>query len=926
MAEDNHALISELISRLLEQQLEIDPIQAQHILEATNNDIELAIRLYIEDAFVQRHQMLAPDADRARQDPQHAGGEHDQRNEPVAPNAPPRRRNGNPPHAPPPFEEQPPNLDPRDADDSSHSSNGSDGNQNENIGRGNENGNHGGNENANVSIQDYASISDEDDHTIYDKYLKRVKLHFEQKYSCGTQNSDSDVKRKNTYKQREIFVQCMDQLKESSDGEEVLEQLMTLSKRIDHEDHAEQSSTTGQRDLVNCPSDYDIHFTDSSGMNTESSDPRYDVFKKDSIDELLREGLNLLPSDVCDPSRVLWGGSQEHEPSKDVDEIAASKLEESAPNNHHRVEGQGKNLDESKSSLKHSEDPCEDGSKMDGNSECSFDDDSSSESVKIPRTWIAAGFSLSPCGTGLALSKPNETELARLKSIQPTLFPSGTSSISLPLPPFHCGGITQLTSLVTALLYSGACLQGRSVKCSDVDRKPFDSLTLDEKKKEFPSRLAEALTAILWVASESGRKNRLNAVECVEHRYANKRKRKKPSQEVERSIDTHLDHHDEIRRISHSHDNGGNQQLIANRLKLCPVCRWDSLGQTSSDWNPLDEEILSTSVSLTNPNDLRAFVVSSLRNFMGVGGIALFLETLVHIQGLKNIKRMLSNLNLKKKDVNARTVPLISCHCEEKLQKQWADYVSKKTIGPDKSCDWSSPVCHDCVGPELISLLLTGRPYNSFEDWSAEMFGIGFLSGEKVNQKGRINPRLMRPCKPIWIVKGKKSYFVIWKKPSISENYKRKTMEDESSSFVISSWNSWHNPGTMNSDVRVVPTTRKESTSRIPFASLLSSSEAIRSTNESISEDDISNTKSHPNDMIHYDDFRRWRYQVPNIKSNNASEKTSDMKWIPFFRLNPHQKEIVKRKYSSCRDIAIWSLWPGASIDDRVGKSCITEK
>ena len=940
MAQDNHVMVSELIARLLEQQLEIDPIQAQHILEATNNDIELAIRLYIEDAFVQRHQMLAADADRDLQDQPHADENenlnanhlHNPQVEPVPPNAPPRRRNRNAPYAPP-FEDQAPNLALRDADDSSHSSNGSNVNPNENIGRGNQVVNQGGNENANVSIQDYASISDEDDHSIYDKYLKRVKLHYEQKYCSRNLNSNSVMNRKNTIKQREIFVQCMDQLKDPSGGNEdikaskVLEQLMTLSKKIDHgqqDERKENDTSVRHRDLVSCPSDYDIHST-SSGMNGDSSDDHYYIqFKKDSTDELLREGLNLLSSDVSDPSRVLWGGCHEHEHSKDTDESSAPKIEESFPNSLQSTNEHNNNLGESTNSLKNGEDPLGD-SKLDSNSEFSGDD-GLSETVKIPRTWLAAGFSLSPCGTGLALNKPCETELARLKSIQPTLFPSGTTSLPPPLPPFHCGGVTQLTSLVTALLYSGACLQGKTVRCVDVDKKPFDSLTLDEKKKEFPSRLTEALTAILWIASESGRENRSNVIACVQQRYSRKRKKRKFPQEAGTPADsTVLDHQEKCTNQNTDHD-GGVEQLIANRLKLCPVCRWDSSGaQTTSTWNPLDEEKLSTSVSFTNPNDLRAFVVSSLRNFMGVGGIALFLETLVHIHGLKNIKRMLSELRNKTKDGNIHIASLISCNCEEKLQTQWTDYVSKRTaMGSEKSIDWSSPVGHECAGPELMSLLLTGSPHDNFEDWSAEMFGIGFLSGGKTNRKGMINPRLMQPCKPIWIVQGKQSYFVIWKKSSEGKNYNSKTIEDESSSFVISSWNSWPNSATKNSDVRIIPA-RKECAPRIPFASL-SSSDDTRSVDDFISEDEISNTKSHPDDMIHYDDFHRWRYQVPSIESKNSSENTSDKNWIPFFRLNPHQKEIVRRKYSSCRDIAIWSLWPGASIDDRVGKSCITKK
>ena len=54
--------------------------------------------------------------------------------------------------------------------------------------------------------------------------------------------------------------------------------------------------------------------------------------------------------------------------------------------------------------------------------------------VEITRTWLLAGFTFSDCGSGLALSKPDDTELARLKSMQSTLLPPGSSMIP-PLPP-----------------------------------------------------------------------------------------------------------------------------------------------------------------------------------------------------------------------------------------------------------------------------------------------------------------------------------------------------------------------------------------------------------------------------------------------------------------------------------------------------------
>ena len=127
--------------------------------------------------------------------------------------------------------------------------------------------------------------------------------------------------------------------------------------------------------------------------------------------------------------------------------------------------------------------------------------------LQIPRTWLSAAFTLSSCGTGLSFCKPDndDTEMARLKSIQSTLFPIGTTTtipgtagatvtISAstqpppPLPSFHCRGVTLLTSLITALIYSGV---------NSRRWKPFAELTLEERKKDFPQRLTDALFSTL---------------------------------------------------------------------------------------------------------------------------------------------------------------------------------------------------------------------------------------------------------------------------------------------------------------------------------------------------------------------------------------------------------------------------------------------
>ena len=78
-------------------------------------------------------------------------------------------------------------------------------------------------------------------------------------------------------------------------------------------------------------------------------------------------------------------------------------------------------------------------------------------------------FTLSSCGTRLSLCKPD------------ILIDSAST------PSFHCRGVTLLTSLITALIYSGV---------NSRRWKPFAELTLEERKKEFPQRLTDALFSI----------------------------------------------------------------------------------------------------------------------------------------------------------------------------------------------------------------------------------------------------------------------------------------------------------------------------------------------------------------------------------------------------------------------------------------------
>jgi len=79
---------------------------------------------------------------------------------------------------------------------------------------------------------------------------------------------------------------------------------------------------------------------------------------------------------------------------------------------------------------------------------------------------------------------------------------------------------------------------------------------------------------------------------------------------------------------------------------------------------------------------------------------------------------------------------------------------------------------------------------------------------------------------------------------------------------------------------------------------------------------DIVQTVANADDQKYYKDFRRWRYcfcedglDRSDIGSLNGGN------WISYFRLNKRQKEIVDIKMAPQINRALWSKWPGSTIE-----------
>jgi len=212
------------------------------------------------------------------------------------------------------------------------------------------------------------------------------------------------------------------------------------------------------------------------------------------------------------------------------------------------------------------------------------------KNVAIPEQWLDSGFILSPCCSGL-IGNASYDEPQRRNKHKVT----------------ECKGVSALLSIVTALLQSGASLQGsHEVHCGLSRTRFADLKTEQEKRKQFKSRLADALSSLLYLAASS---------------KANKKK-----------------------------------------TTLCPVCIWGEEQNSEETTRPPSSAIgQAISTSKTNLRDLRSFVFSNIHSFTSRGGCALFLETVIRIHGPKAIMSA-TNESLIKCSCEQKTVKEVQRH------------------------------------------------------------------------------------------------------------------------------------------------------------------------------------------------------------------------------------------------------------------------
>lgn len=127
--------------------------------------------------------------------------------------------------------------------------------------------------------------------------------------------------------------------------------------------------------------------------------------------------------------------------------------------------------------------------------------------VNIPISWLRSGFMLSKCGNGLAVLAPSDDEWGlthRRRLSNCSMLRDGPLKGVRGLFPYNCKGVSAMLSIITALLYSGASIQGGSTVACDADRVPFDELPLEQRKREFEPRLVDALSSLIFIAAQAG--------------------------------------------------------------------------------------------------------------------------------------------------------------------------------------------------------------------------------------------------------------------------------------------------------------------------------------------------------------------------------------------------------------------------------------
>lgn len=587
-----------------------------------------------------------------------------------------------------------------------------------------------------------------------------------------------------------------------------------------------------------------------------------------------------------------------------------------------------------------------------------------SSTVGIPYTWLNACFELSEdCGSGLVIKSPNVEDIEFFKWRQQQV---NDRRNSVP-PPYHCKSLTAITSIVTAMLYTGASIQGEEVNCTS-GKPNWASLTPEERKREFESRLVDALSALIYVAAKASLKRK--------HKAYQKVLRANSSTNDNIEVKTEANQKKELQKKSNGDNDGsdGTTNVLTNekkmtlknkkeqmrrRLRLIPTCVWSDnevAAKARSADGPLYNYNIKTKISWTNIRDIQLYVKGNMEAFTTRGGIALFLETLISIHGNNVIERQLKSIHKLSGDLCKTVSPLICCTCEErqKIMNEDKPIPLSVRIDPRKLLD-TTPPSTDCASVQLLTLILTGNTQKDWKSCSTEGLGFGLLT----ENNDEVGQSLARPLKPVWLLQGD-CYSVLSleghlgsKSSSQLPGMKTISKVDQPRiSMQFFHWNGWYGQR-RKSGMRLITPAEKSAPSSKKLLSQLSDRHRDRraadtklllmerrrheslvnaiSTNEhksyearerknQILPSELANVKIHNDDQRLYpQNHCMWRFDLSYDEGDNTS--TEDQKqraenWIPYFRLTSRQKKIIEIKLGPKISKILRTRWPEGKIDN----------
>jgi hypothetical protein len=374
-------------------------------------------------------------------------------------------------------------------------------------------------------------------------------------------------------------------------------------------------------------------------------------------------------------------------------------------------------------------------------------------------------------------------------------------------------------------------------------------------------------------------------------------------------------------------------------------------------------------VSYTNIADLRQYVEATMKSFCAPGGCALFLETLVRITGIKQIRRCLSNEKVPSKIMESVSITpaLLACTCCDRACGTTSTH--KGGHGKKSEAKDVLPMGHGCLSPHLINMLLNGTPTNNLASATTGELGVGIISMSDGERNGGSagcdtfgsSAALLNPSHPIWLVCGELNWSVLRiSEDSLPDPSMRQTLHHGacvgSDSFILKHQNSWY--GCKHStEMRIFPakptggdSSPKSSAAEVAGTNNPSPGKDGQSGVESISQKEIDAIIIHPQDKSYYPkDYRRWRFDVssvtdtfsasaavgeasPNAKSDSklpaiddnaiddnasvksVSSKDQHQKWTAFYRLTKRQREMVEAKLAPKINLVVSKVFPGSSV------------